>query len=386
MAKPEVTSLCVPYAASGQIYAASIVLPVLGIVFVFLRLYSRVLQKISVGIDDWLMLPALGLVIGMGITLIIGVQGKAFGYPTPYEGDLTPEEKLIYVNPTIELMGMIQYAFIILMVLAFGIIKLSITLNYRRIFVAARGTLFDWTTIVVIVIVVLWTIACLFSFIFPCGTHISANWGSIMDFATYCGASTNVNNAFVVSDLLTDIMIWCLPLPVIWNIQMTLRRKLIVTGILATGAISIVASIIKVIVSYEIVNGGTNIKDPDLTVSTILYWSLIEGGLALIAACLPNLRFLVGKMSLTRILHSVRSVLSLGSTRTQEQSQQPSSGSKESYVNIEPGSSLSSTSRTVISEKSGSVDIFVTGNVDGRETKGHGIQVTRQLSQHTSIV
>ena len=109
----------------------------------------------------------------------------------------------------------IQYAFIILMVLAFGIIKLSITLNYRRIFVAARGTLFDWTTIVVIVIVVLWTIACLFSFIFPCGTHISANWGSIMDFATYCGASTNVNNAFVVSDLLTDIMIWCLPLPVV---------------------------------------------------------------------------------------------------------------------------------------------------------------------------
>lgn len=59
MAKPEVTSLCVPYATSGQIYAASIVLPVLGIVFVFLRLYSRVLQKISVGIDDWLMLPAL---------------------------------------------------------------------------------------------------------------------------------------------------------------------------------------------------------------------------------------------------------------------------------------------------------------------------------------
>lgn len=53
------TGLSVPYVTPGEIYSASIVLPILGIVFVLLRFYARVVQKKSAGIDDWLMLPAL---------------------------------------------------------------------------------------------------------------------------------------------------------------------------------------------------------------------------------------------------------------------------------------------------------------------------------------
>ena len=101
------------------------------------------------------------------------------------------------------------------MILAFGIIKLSITFYYRRIVVIARGTLFDWITKIAIVIVLLWTIGCLFSSIFACGTHIFANWGSSQDSILYCGPSYDVNSAFVVSDLITDVMVLCLPLPVV---------------------------------------------------------------------------------------------------------------------------------------------------------------------------
>lgn len=53
------TELRVPYATPGETYAASIVLPGLGIVFVLLRLYTRFLQKNKFGVDDWLLLPAL---------------------------------------------------------------------------------------------------------------------------------------------------------------------------------------------------------------------------------------------------------------------------------------------------------------------------------------
>ena len=103
----------------------------------------------------------------------------------------------------------------ILMVLAFGIIKLSITFYCRRIFVAVKGSLFDWITKIAILIVLLWTIGCLFAFIFSCGIHISANWGNIRDLIMYCGPSDNVSSAFVVSDLITDVMVLCLPLPVV---------------------------------------------------------------------------------------------------------------------------------------------------------------------------
>ena len=101
------------------------------------------------------------------------------------------------------------------MVLALGIIKLSITFYYRRIFVAVRGSLFDWIISVAISIVLLWTVGCLLAFIFSCGIQISGNWGSIHDLITYCGLSGHVSNAFVVSDLVTDVMVLCLPLPVV---------------------------------------------------------------------------------------------------------------------------------------------------------------------------
>ena len=103
------------------------------------------------------------------------------------------------------------------MVLAFGIIKLSITFYYRRIFVVAslRGTWFDWSTKVAIAIVLLWTIGCLFASIFSCGTHVFANWGSYQDSRMYCGPSYDVDSALVISDVITDVMVLCLPLTVV---------------------------------------------------------------------------------------------------------------------------------------------------------------------------
>ena len=111
------------------------------------------------------------------------------------------------------------------MILGYGFIKLSIAFFYRRLFVIARGTWFDWATKISITVVILWTISFFFGFMFSCGTHFSAAWGSLEDDAKYCGAALNLDNAFVVSDLITDIMILCLPLPVVcshhrsWEIQ-----------------------------------------------------------------------------------------------------------------------------------------------------------------------
>ncbi|MCJ1462679.1 hypothetical protein MMC07_001282 [Pseudocyphellaria aurata] len=319
-----------------------------------------------------------------------GTHQKAFAYATPVNADLTPDEQLTFVDPIVKLMGMIQYVFIILMVLAFGIIKLSITFYYRRFFVTARGTLFDWITKAVVAVVVLWTIGCLLGFIFSCGIHISANWGNYQDFIAYCGPSEDVNSAFVISDLITDVMVLCLPLPVIWNLHMTMGRKLIVIAIFATGAVSIVASIVKVIISFEINNATSSTVDPDLAVSTILYWAMIEAGLAVIAACLPTLRFLVGKVSVSSILQSVRSALSLGSVSAQDQqnqSQRSPTYSKESYTPIKTGSSPSSTLNVTREKDKFSTENFVMGNVDGlSDRQEHGIQVTRQFSQHASMV
>lgn len=269
MTTTKANELAVPYVTPVETYAVSIILPFLGIVFVLLRFYVRSRQKWSIGIDDWMILSALVCISALTLwaqyliedddvgydhrngdnahhrsvvnltsnstlsTHQTGVHHKAIAYPTPYVGNLSPEEELTSVNPTIKFMGIvcaflhsrligpltwaeqIQFVFIILMVLAFGILKLSITFYYRRIFVTARGSLFDWTTRVAIAISVMWTITFVFGTIFSCGRHVSANWGSVQDALVYCGVGTNFTSALVVSDLITDVMVLCLPLPVV---------------------------------------------------------------------------------------------------------------------------------------------------------------------------
>ncbi len=39
-----------------------------------------------------------------------GVHGGAIAHPTPFDSDLTPEEELTVVNPTIELLGKVWIA------------------------------------------------------------------------------------------------------------------------------------------------------------------------------------------------------------------------------------------------------------------------------------
>ena len=47
------------YATPAAVIVVSVLFPVLGIATVFLRFYTRRTQKIGLGVDDWLILPAL---------------------------------------------------------------------------------------------------------------------------------------------------------------------------------------------------------------------------------------------------------------------------------------------------------------------------------------
>lgn len=116
---------------------------------------------------------------------------------------------------------------------------------------------------------------------------------------------------------------------------------------------------------------------------------MIEGGLAVIAACLPTLRFLVRKVSLSTLVQRLRSALSLGSVDTQGKKwyQRSPPNLKESYIHIHAGSSTSSTSDPAGQKNKHPINILVGGNVDGHfEPQQQGIQVTRHLSQHASMV
>ncbi|KAL2042039.1 hypothetical protein N7G274_005227 [Stereocaulon virgatum] len=101
-----------------------------------LRFYGRIKSKAGLGADDWLILPALVTVIGIGVALII--------------------------SPAQELVKKIEFVFHTLITPAYGFIKLSVIYLYRRIFVKGTSSRFDRFTKFSVAIVILWTIAFFF--------------------------------------------------------------------------------------------------------------------------------------------------------------------------------------------------------------------------------
>ena len=99
------------------------------------------------------------------------------------------------------------------MIPANGLIKLSAILMYRRVFVVNSRSAIDIITKVMFVVCVLWTIGFFFAQVFGCGTAFYKPFGTEEEVAS---CNTNVRlNGLMVSDLLTDVLVWLIPFPVV---------------------------------------------------------------------------------------------------------------------------------------------------------------------------
>lgn len=72
--------------------------------------------------------------------------------------------------------------------------------------------------------------------ILSCGTHVAVQWGSLADKNRYCGMDTAIDNALVVTDAATNLLIWVMPMPMVWRMRLSMKRKLAVIGILMIGS------------------------------------------------------------------------------------------------------------------------------------------------------
>lgn len=83
-------------------------------------------------------------------------------------------------------------------------------------------------------VIMCYSIAILFSVIFPC-KPISANWDvTITD--GKCADKTKIYLATAGLNVITDILILALPIPMVWNLQMPRRRRIGLVGLFALGS------------------------------------------------------------------------------------------------------------------------------------------------------
>ncbi|GKZ27005.1 hypothetical protein AbraIFM66951_003936 [Aspergillus brasiliensis] len=200
-----------------------------------------------------------------------------------------------------EIEAKIEFYYQLFMIPAYGFIKLSIILFYRRIFLVSKNSKLNWAFHGLVGLTVVWTLAFFLLFLFGCREKIYLHWAPLEEVNNQCGNPLTAESALVISDLIMDLMIFCLPLPIIWGLQMRLGQKIALIGVFCVGFVAVAASIVRLAIYLIVYMIGFEAGyDLDQTVTTMLWWSMIEASLGLIVACLPVLRPLLSNIKFGR--------------------------------------------------------------------------------------
>ncbi|KAL8679485.1 MAG: hypothetical protein Q9224_002180 [Gallowayella concinna] len=141
---------------------------------------------------------------------------------------------------------------------------------------------------VVAAIVTAWAISVFLETFLLC-RPFAYNWDpTIKDFT--CG---NRNAAYIGAgslNIVTDLMVLMLPIPMVWNLQIPRRNKAILTAVFGMGLFVCIVSILRLIslltVSYS---------DITWTVTDPLLWSMLEPCVGVTCACIPLMRPLLSR-------------------------------------------------------------------------------------------
>ncbi|KAH8602298.1 hypothetical protein B0O99DRAFT_735736 [Bisporella sp. PMI_857] len=279
----------------------SIIFPILASAAVVLRFLARRVRS-GPKADDWVCVAALILCIALGVNSIIAVALELIGRPQKELGlkKAPPLLKIIYGD------SFMVFA-------SLSVIKVSILLFYKRIFITKK---FGIACNIMIGVMVAWYLGSFFALIFS-RTPISNHWNPRPTNNHY-----NINfPAFLIShaslDLFFDVVILSFPLPVISSLKMGVNRKFAIIGIFWLGFFCVIAEAVRIYYFhqflYEDLAHHADAFGP--VVANIFIWSRIEPCCSVVAACLPTFGpLLKDGRTPESVIASIRSVLSIRSS------------------------------------------------------------------------
>ncbi|KAF9874227.1 integral membrane protein [Colletotrichum karsti] len=252
----------------------------LALAFVGARLYARIWVIKAPGWDDWMMIPAAVCSVcgGWVIFLIQAQHGLGKHFKTIKPDDYTIFQQCAFWSVIVSSAASMLF------------LKLSIALNLLRL---STSKWYQWALWAVMGLTVVYCIGGMFPFFLNC-KPMSGYWDKTIVPKPVC---MNIklfvqlgvlNTSF---NIFTDVVLATLPVPIIWNLQMKLKLRLYVIGILSLGYLAVAMGIIKAV--YQIAFGS----DMDKTFHYHIYvWGFLQIQFGIIAACAPTLRPLVSRI------------------------------------------------------------------------------------------
>lgn len=181
----------------------------------------------------------------------------------------------------------IAYSFVIILTAVLGILKISILNLYIRMTPVPAHRL---TCYILMGFVVAHDIAALFGAIFAC-SPVSEYWN--LDTYTIFENPTCIkvlpfdifNSAWSATE---DVLIWILPIPIVWGLNVSVRRKVGLYVLLGVSLVSVICAIIRLAVTI------VWIRSPDISWNypLIPFLSNIEACIAIITSSIPAIQLL----------------------------------------------------------------------------------------------
>ncbi|KAL9587326.1 MAG: hypothetical protein Q9203_003554 [Teloschistes exilis] len=284
-ASPALSSSYLNADIGGRLIGVSVAFLMLDIAFVALREIGRRRTSSIYGWDDYLIAPALAANVVLCIHGIVMVRVAGVGYHVSAAIKADPDVLIKWAKCI--------YALEFLYLPAVALPKLSLLSLYLRIFVKRCFKMSTWA---VVVLIILNWVAFLLASIFECWP-VAYQWNKKIP-GGHCFDVQLFYRMVNIPNLVTDVAMLALPIPMVWQLQTSKSRKAGLMVVFLTGSVGMIASCVRL----AIFSNSDAFKDNTWRSVTLVAWSIIEPSMYLIAACLPNLRPLVSSLSPKKIL------------------------------------------------------------------------------------
>jgi len=265
-----------------QLFAVTIVFLVLSWVTVSLRCFTRLKIVKAFGLDDYLIVISLLVFTGFCGCQLAGIH---YGIGRHNVDVAVPD--LVQALKYQILCEILYFADTALIKLSVGFLLRRITPNSAKVYC---NILY-----VSMVILTLWSIITFCIILFQCNPVYTA-WDKRSG-KGHClkpTAIANVGYSFSAMDILFDWMFALLPVPMLWDIKMSLQVKLSLILILGLGVFASTATLVRL----KYIVGLTDPEDILFSLTEALMWTTIEAGIGIAAASIATMRPLFRSFSM----------------------------------------------------------------------------------------
>ncbi|KAK7446482.1 integral membrane protein [Colletotrichum acutatum] len=262
----------VPLAANPnatQVIYTNIVLVTLVTLWTGLRLYSRKMRQVPFGVDDSLYMVALILfyafVVLHFMMLFLGGAGHHVSELQPWH---------------IEKLMKFGYASQVVYAVSLGSLKISICWMLQRIFFVRPFKIAAWATMG---LCIAWTLMTILIGLLIC-RPIAMQWNPTIP-GGVCGDQITAFAAVGVVDVIVDLIIFILPIPMVLKLQVSSAHRIALIGIFGAGILTIVFGALRLASVFSV-----DFLDFSFTSPNAMVWSSAEMGVALMISSSPILR------------------------------------------------------------------------------------------------